>query len=76
MELLKTIEDSEKNNPLLTAALQEIGHLNNIINEAKDILDATTDNTTYQIDSGAPYHPTFNQLNDTKVDMLSNLLFN
>ena len=74
--LLNNIESSEANNPLLTAALQEIERLNKIIEDARAILDCKTLDTTFQEEDGTPYHPTFNQLNNTKVDLLSNLLFN
>lgn len=74
-KFLKSIEKSELNNPLLTAALQEVERLNSLIYTAKEILEATVKNTTCQINGGVPYHPTFDQLNDSKVDMLSDLLF-
>ncbi|GGG93394.1 hypothetical protein [Pedobacter zeae] len=75
-KLLKNIERSEKNNPLLTEALQEIARLNGIIDQVKTILEATTSDTTFQEEGGEPYRPTFDQLNDTKIDLLSNLLHN
>lgn len=74
-QFLKSVEKSERNNPLLTAALQEVERLNALIYEAKDILEATLENTTIQNNGCEAYTPTFNQLNDTKIDLLSNLLF-
>jgi len=72
--LLKNIEDSEMNNPLLTAALQEIERLNNQLDEARDILEANF--TSMQVEGEPAYKPTLNQINDSKIDLLSNLLFN
>ena len=70
--LLKNIESSELNNPLLTAALQEIEKLNRVIDEAREILNAQM--TSFKDGDGPSYTPTFNQVNDMKVDMLSNIL--
>lgn len=72
--LLNNIENSERNNPLLTAALQEIERLNNQLDEAREILEAEF--TSMQVEGEPAYKPTFEQINDSKIDLLSNLLFN
>lgn len=71
--LLNNIENSENNNPLLTAALQEIERLNKVIEEARDIVNCEM--TSIRDGDGQAYTPTFDQVNDFKVDLLSNLLF-
>lgn len=73
--LLKNIENSEKNNPVLTAALQEIDRLNKLIEDAKSILEMTPSNTTSQLEGGEPYKPTITELNASMVDLLSNLFY-
>lgn len=72
--LLNNIENSENNNPLLTAAPQEIERLNKVLSEARDILEAQF--TSMQVEGELTYKPTFDQVNDTKIDLLSDLLFN
>lgn len=72
--LLNQIEESEHNNPLLTAALQEIERLNKLIHEAKHILNTSRHEVTFQEDNEPPYTPTFSQLNSSKVELLCNLL--
>lgn len=72
--LLNNIESSEVNNPLLTAALQEVERLNKLLDEAREIVDAEF--TSMQVEGEPAYKPTFDQVNDTKIDLLSNLLFN
>lgn len=70
--LSNNIENSEVNNPL-TAALEEIERLNKLIDEAKEILEAEF--TSMQVEGASAYKPTFDEVNDTKINMLITLLF-
>jgi hypothetical protein len=73
MKVLKNdIENSEVKTPL-TAALQEIERLNKLLDDAREILEAEF--LSMQVEGEPAYKPTLDQVNDTKIDLLSNLLF-
>ena len=65
-------ENSEVNNPL-TAALAEVDRLNKLLDEAREILEA--EYISMQVEGEPAYKPTAAEVNDTKIDQLSTLLF-
>lgn len=70
--LLKTIENSERNNPLLTEALKEIDRLQSKIKEASNVLDSTMDKM--RINDGPWYTPSREEVIEAKIDLISNIL--
>jgi len=72
--ILNSIEGSEENNPVLTAALQEIERLNKIIDQAKGIITCRI--TSIKEGDQPQYLPTKAQANSEKIEMMATLLFN
>ena len=73
MKVLKNNTENPEVNKPLTAALEEIERLNKLLNEAREILEAEF--TSMQVEGEKAYKPTFDQVNETKIDLLTNLLF-
>lgn len=71
-ELLKSIEKSENNNPTLTAALQEIDRLNEMIRDIREIAEATL--THYYVEDGPRIEMTWEKENEFKVDTIRDIL--
>jgi len=72
--LLKKIEKSEHNNPLLTAALQEIEVLKDKLDSARSILEMTPENTSIYED-GEPIKVSYDDFKSSQLCLLSDLLF-
>jgi hypothetical protein len=70
--LLKNIENSEDNNPLLTAALQEIGRLNDQINDIREVAEGTI--TSIRINGGPLKSISHAEENEIKVDLIRDIL--
>lgn len=70
--LLKNIENSEDNNPALTAALQEIGRLNAKLDKIQEIIEA---NFTYSYVEGyPPKEISYEEGNELKVEIIGDIL--
>ena len=68
------IQESEDKNPQLTAALKEITDLKFTIDRVREIIEIP-DNVTVRDDGGPAYTPTTAQLNEGKIEMITNIIF-